>query len=110
MITNIIACFWIFIARISHDDPEDIDNHDYVHSWIEAGEFSDLTPSELYATSCYFTITTITTVGYGDISGKNTLERVICIFLHLIGVLSYSFTSGAMTSILDSYDKMNLKT
>ena len=64
---------------------------------------------ELYATSCYFTMTTITTVGYGDISGQSTVERVICIFLHLIGVLSYSFASGSLTSIIANYDQMNEK-
>ncbi|MFN9903918.1 MAG: ion channel [bacterium] len=29
----------------------------------------------------YYTITTITTVGYGDISGTNSIERPICAFL-----------------------------
>ena len=50
---------------------------------------------ELYGVSTYFTMTTITTVGYGDISGTTTIEKIICIFLHLIGVLSYSFAAGS---------------
>jgi len=49
-------------------------------------------------------MTTITTIGYGDIRGNTTIERVICIFLHLIGVLSYSFASGSLTSIIANYD------
>lgn len=54
-------------------------------------------------------MTTITTVGYGDISATSTIERVICIFLHLIGVLSYSFASGSLTSIIANYDNLNQK-
>jgi hypothetical protein len=54
-------------------------------------------------------MTTITTVGYGDISGHSMTERVVCIFLHLIGVLSYSFASGSLTSILTNYDQINEK-
>lgn len=54
-------------------------------------------------------MTTITTVGYGDIRGNSTTERVICIFLHLIGVLSYSFASGSLTSIIANYDQINQK-
>lgn len=54
-------------------------------------------------------MTTITTVGYGDISGTTTIEKIICIFLHLIGVLSYSFAAGSLTAIIANYDTMNDK-
>jgi hypothetical protein len=64
---------------------------------------------ELYATSFYFAMTTITTVGYGDIGGNSNIERIVCIFLHLIGVLSYSFASGSLTSIIANYDSINQK-
>lgn len=62
---------------------------------------------DLYFTSYYFTVTTITTVGYGDISGNSSIERVICFFLHLIGVLTYSLASGSLTSIIANYDSYN---
>ena len=61
----------------------------------------------LYVTSFYFAVTTITTVGYGDIGGNSTSERVICFFLHLIGVLSYSFASGSLTNLIQNYDEIN---
>ena len=54
-------------------------------------------------------MTTITTVGYGDITGHSPIERVLCIFMHLIGVLSYSFASGSLTSIIANYDQINEK-
>ena len=42
---------------------------------------NDNSTSELYSVSMYFCITTITTVGYGDISGNNAYERVFCSIL-----------------------------
>jgi len=36
---------------------------------------------ELYAASAYFTMQTLTTVGYGDIIIVTTEERLICIIL-----------------------------
>ena len=33
---------------------------------------------QIYTAAFYFIVTTMATVGYGDISGKNTLERIIC--------------------------------
>jgi len=34
------------------------------------------------------------TVGYGDISGRNTLERIICIIIMVFGVVTFSIVSG----------------
>jgi len=34
------------------------------------------------------------TVGYGDISGHNTLERIICVIIMMIGVVTFSIVSG----------------
>ncbi len=59
---------------------------------------------QLYISAFYFTVATIVTVGYGDISPANTLERSYVVFLMLIGVVSFSFTTGALSSIISSYD------
>lgn len=55
-------------------------------------------------TSFYFTVTTIVTVGYGDITAVNTGERMIAIFLMIIGVISFSFATGSLSSIISNYD------
>ena len=59
---------------------------------------------ELYITSFYFTVTTIVTVGFGDIRAFNTSERIMCVFLMIIGVISFSFATGSLSSILSNYD------
>mmetsp|Transcript_9973 Transcript_9973/g.15063 ORF Transcript_9973/g.15063 Transcript_9973/m.15063 type:complete len:115 (-) Transcript_9973:2561-2905(-) len=64
---------------------------------------------ELYATATYFTMQTLTTVGYGDIALANSAERVFCIFIQLTGVISFSFTSGSLTNIITNQDSMNAK-
>lgn len=62
------------------------------------------TDFELYVTSFYFTVTTLVTVGYGDITAFNTAEKFLCIFLMIIGVFVFSFTTGSLSSIITSYD------
>ena len=52
----------------------------------------------------YFCVTKIVTVGYGDISANNTGERIFCIFLMLLGVVAFSFVTGAITSIITDFD------
>ena len=44
------------------------------------------------------------TVGYGDIAAFNTAERFCCIVMMLIGVVSFSYTTGALASIISSND------
>lgn len=71
-------------------------------SWIDP--YKDLPDEALYLTSFYFAVTTITTVGYGDITGSNTMERGISVVVMLIGVISFSFATGALSSIMQNYD------
>ena len=58
----------------------------------------------MYVASFYFTVTTIVTVGFGDITAYNVGEQLICILLMLIGVISFSFATGALSSIISNYD------
>lgn len=68
-----------------------------------------MTQNQMYLTSFYFTVTTITTVGYGDISGSNTIEMIFCISIMIIGVIAFSFATGSLASILQNYDVQNAK-
>ena len=65
--------------------------------------------NERYWISVYFTITTITTVGYGDISGSNMTERLFCIFLMISGVVAFSYATGMLTQIMANLDSQNAK-
>jgi hypothetical protein len=67
--------------------------------------------TELYVTSFYYTTTTILTVGYGDITAISLYEKLLCIILMIIGVISFSFATGALSSIISNYDssEANLK-
>ena len=46
----------------------------------------------------------MTTVGYGDVSGTTTWERVYVILLMLVGVYSFTYISGALASIIQNVD------
>jgi hypothetical protein len=61
----------------------------------------------MYAVSVYLTVSTITTVGYGDISGSNNLEKIYFSVIMIVGVVGFSFANGSLSSIIQNYDSSN---
>ena len=64
---------------------------------------------DLYTVSLYWVVQTIATVGYGDVALVNTNERCFALIIMIIGVLAFSFASGALTSLLMDMDFKNMK-
>ena len=95
MVTTHVLTIRVFTARF--DDTSK-------NNWIFKGDFQDLGDVELYITSFYFTVTTIVTVGFGDISAHSIGEKIVCILMMLIGVISFSFATGSLSSIIANYD------
>jgi hypothetical protein len=52
----------------------------------------------------YWAFQTLTTVGYGDVTGRTTMERVYCLLWMIFGVAFYSFTIGNLQSIISTID------
>jgi len=60
--------------------------------------------ADMYTASLYWTFTTITTVGYGDLTPKATSERAFAIFAMLLGTGIFGYVLSAMTHTLsDSF-------
>jgi hypothetical protein len=95
VMSHIFGCIWIFVGRSGDDD-----------SWIVSNEFHEVPASELYLIGLYYTFTTISTVGYGDISGGTGVERIVCIFFLFVGVLTYGFIAGSITSIIINFEEI----
>ena len=46
-------------------------------------------------------------MGYGDIGGKNNIERIFCSIIMIIGVISFSFANGSLASIISQIDSQD---
>ena len=94
------TCLWLIIAVVINDYDKE-----YEGTWLNSFyKTYGKDNASLYYVSLYWTVTTITTVGYGDISGTNNFERFFCSLMMVIGVVSFSFANGSFASIISNYD------
>lgn len=96
-VQHIFACFWVIIG-----EEETMSRGGwYTPAMVDRGEL--LT----YIQSYYFVVTTMTTVGYGDMTITTLGEQMFCCVLMMVGVFIFSSISGSLASILGSMDTNN---
>lgn len=98
VVAHVAGCLWYALARFH----ENVDDTWIVSRGIEESEIIDQ-----YLASMYFIITTLTTVGYGDISASTNAEIIVAILLMMGGVLGYSISVGTVSSVLMQEDQRN---
>ncbi|CAN0900286.1 Potassium channel AKT1, partial [Linum grandiflorum] len=88
------GCFYYLIAARYHN-PE--------RTWIGASLGNDFHERGIwirYVTSMYWSITTLTTVGYGDLHPVNTREMIFDIFYMLFNLGLTAYLIGNMTNLV----------
>ena len=88
-----LACIWFFSAFASGFP---------ANSWATRAGISDSGAIAQYIRSIYWTITTMTTVGYGDITPARSAEYVLSAIIMLMGASLYAFIIGSIASLLGS--------
>ena len=100
LLCHITSCLFVIIASIDGPTPD---------SWILRYDLIDESNYKIYVSAFYFTVTTITTVGFGDMSPKTTNERIFVSCLMMLGVIGFSFATGSLSSILQNLDSADYK-
>ena len=87
---HIMGCFWVLVGRYSLEVGE--------VSWLESdinGPYvmKDTTGGKhvysIYLAAFYYSLTTMTSIGYGEITPRNDSERLFAVFLEIIGAIIY---------------------
>ncbi len=84
---HLIACGWIFIGGAGHFSAD-----------------TEVSNGEIYLEAFYWTITTLTTIGYGDITPEEPVQYVYVIIIMLTGAAIYGFIIGNIANIIANID------
>ncbi|CEM05198.1 unnamed protein product [Vitrella brassicaformis CCMP3155] len=96
------SCVFYVLARSSFDQSGSF----FDDSWVVVKEYEDASVDAKYAASFYFAMSTVTTIGYGDITGKSRDERIFCIFAMLMGASLFAY---GITNIIEIYSQIDEK-
>lgn len=91
MLTHVSCCLFYLLVQFESGE-----------SWTDSVAFPSGSSLGMYITSFYWAITTICTVGYGDVHSVTDTERIFNILWIFTGVAFYSYTVGTLTNIISS--------
>lgn len=98
ILLHVMTCVFVIAGQLR----DVVDETKEMPSWID--ESIDSGTSGTYLDAMYFAMMTVTTVGYGDLGGENTLEFGISILCVVFGAISFSFAQSALATLMTNYD------
>eukprot|EP00924_Labyrinthula_sp_SR-Ha-C_P009654 maker-scaffold_22-snap-gene-2.52-mRNA-1 protein AED:0.40 eAED:0.41 QI:0/0/0/1/1/1/2/0/611 len=107
IITHLGACVWFGASRVI---PSDLQPNwvQKMYSNFHNGTFDPgISKSELYLNSVYWSVSTLTSVGYGDISAVNDFERVVAVLICWTGATVFGFILGYLSQIIGAMNRTN---
>jgi len=94
LITNWVSNTWLWIGLINPEPS----------SWIQRAQLNDQSYAKQYLMSIYWSVTTLTSVGYGDIAPETTPEILIAILVMGLGVVLFAFAIGNVVAFISQLD------
>ncbi|XP_041470932.1 potassium voltage-gated channel unc-103-like [Lytechinus variegatus] len=104
LVSHWMACIWYAIGEQQRPEIQ--------YGWLDMLAQDLFTPytnastggpslKDKYVSSLYFTLTTLTTVGFGNIAPSTDAEKLFAICMMLIGSLMFACIFGNMTAIIE---------
>ncbi|EQC37686.1 hypothetical protein SDRG_04716 [Saprolegnia diclina VS20] len=92
LVAHYTACGFYLVARL---------NDDYLNtSWLATLGFLNESPWNLYVISLYWSLTLMTTVGFGDVYPVSIYERSFAILAMGVSAAAYAYVIASMSSIV----------
>lgn len=93
-LAHIVACVWHFTGILVYEATG--------RSWLSESGLLTADLSQRYFSSLYWAVYTMITVGYGDIYGVTMAERVVNIFIMLLGCGVFGYSTNSIGILLQN--------
>ena len=90
---NYFACLYILIARNCYPN------------WLLNAKLGTRPYKDIYVCAIYILMTSLTTVGYGDLTCYSFHERIYQLFLLIVGSVAYSYIVSAISNFVIKIDE-----
>ena len=104
ILTYVLGCVWylicldVFYNRFKMGYPEE-------DTFFTTYSIYKKEPLKRLALSCYYVLTGLTTVGYGDFNAQNTNEKIFGITVMFMGVTIFSYVMSEFSDQINLYNK-----
>lgn len=97
-VAHLVSCFWYYVSLVTSEGGQGT-------WWHDAG-LQEAPTGTLYLSSMYFTFTTFSTTGYGDITphDESAAELIFAIAMMLAGAAVFGYVVGAVASLVGRID------
>ncbi|KAK0093508.1 hypothetical protein PV326_013384 [Microctonus aethiopoides] len=102
LVAHWLACIWYVIAEKEKSRNDKEWDLSWIHALAERLRIpvQDVTHMESYVTAFYFTCSSLTSVGFGNVSANTTCEKIFSICIMLVGALMHALVFGNVTAII----------
>eukprot|EP00741_Cyanophora_paradoxa_P007400 tig00001127_g7159.t1 len=81
------------------------DGHFPSESWVVAQGLQDAPVGDQYLNCLYWVLTTLATIGYGDITPGSNREKAVTLVMFLVGATVFAFLISTVTGLAASLDR-----
>uniref|UniRef100_A0A3Q2XEE9 Voltage-gated delayed rectifier potassium channel KCNH4 n=1 Tax=Hippocampus comes TaxID=109280 RepID=A0A3Q2XEE9_HIPCM len=99
LLAHWMACVWYFIGRREIESPGSWDIG-WLHELAKRNTSVGPSMRSSYVTSLYFALSSLTSVGFGNVSANTDSEKIFSICTMLIGALMHAVVFGNVTAII----------
>ncbi|VDP65309.1 unnamed protein product [Echinostoma caproni] len=101
LVAHWFACIWYVIGESDHSEAgwlqELARRLNFTYRWNQTEPPND---AARYFTALYFTCSSLTSVGFGNVSANTTEEKIFAICIMLLGALMHAAVFGNVTAII----------